>query len=75
MTDAILVGLFYLVSDYLIVRYYKRIILNNVFMASLISALIVGLTLISITIVVDSPWLIGVAMLGAFAGTAWGMRK
>jgi len=66
---------FYFISDYLIVKYYKRIILNNRLMASLISATIVGLTLISITIVVDSPWLIAAAVMGAFGGTWVGMHK
>ncbi|MGA2160090.1 MAG: hypothetical protein ABSG90_12870 [Dehalococcoidia bacterium] len=73
--DWLLVAGFYFISDYLIVKYYKRIILNNRLMASLISATIVGLTLISITIVVDSPWLIAAAVMGAFGGTWVGMHK
>ena len=74
MTDAILVFGFYLVSDFLIVRYYRCINLHKRFLAALISSAIVGVTLLSIVIIVDSTWLIASAMVGAGFGTILGMR-
>lgn len=74
MTECIAVFLIYCVSDLLIVKYYRCINLQKKLPAALISAAIVGVTLLSIVIIVDSPWLIAAAMVGAFIGTIWGMR-
>ena len=75
MTDAILILIFYFVSDFLIVKYYRRIGSGNKLAAAFWSAAIVALTLFSVRIVIESWLMIPPACVGAMIGTYYGMRK
>ena len=74
MTDAILVFLFNFVNDWLIVKYIRGVTSQDKYIAGAVSAIIVGLSLLSIYFIINEIWLIGFAMLGAGLGTWWGLR-
>lgn len=75
MRQAIIICLLYAVSDYLIVKYYRRIGSGNKLAAAFWSAAIVALTLFSVRIVIESWLMIPPACVGAALGTAAGMSK
>ena len=75
MTNAMTILLLYAVSDYLIVKYYRRIGSGNKLAAAFWSAAIVALTLFSVRIVIESWLMIPPACVGAGSVRHGGWRK